>query len=220
MNIILVRHGESVNNVPGAVWRPDPDLTPRGLEQARLLGKRCEGMAIDAILCSPTLRTLRTANEISIRKNNMPVQVLHELVEVGTDYSIRSHARALEACPAVLPYENVPVGDYGDAYGLAVKDPLYLQSRACRVISRVRQTFAQDASVVLVAHVGFNQYLLAAALWMSRPGFKFLQDNTCMNIINYNLGEDGRETTRLVMMNDTSHLNNQLSQSDAPPMKH
>jgi len=206
MNIILVRHGESVNNLPGSVWMPDPDLTPRGLEQARLLGGRCEGMAVDAILASPTLRTLRTANEISIRKNNMPVQVLHELVEVGTDYPIRGHARALEACPAVLPYGDVPAGRCGDAYDLAIKDPHYLQSRACRVISRVRQAFAREATIVLVGHVGINQYLLAAALWMPRPGFKFSQDNTCVNIINYSWGEDGGERAQLVMMNDTAHL--------------
>jgi len=206
MNIILVRHGESVNNLPGAVWAPDPDLTPQGLAQARLLGERCRALSIDAILCSPTLRTLRTANEISVRKNNMPVQILHELAEVGTDYPIRGHARALEACPAALPYEDVPAGNYGDAYELAIKDPHYLQSRACRVISRARQVYARDASVVLVGHVGINQYLLAAALWMPRPGFKFAQGNACVNIIEYSDGEDGREATRLVTVNDTEHL--------------
>ena len=39
MNIIIVRHGESVNNLPDRTFFvTDPDLTPRGLEQARLLG--------------------------------------------------------------------------------------------------------------------------------------------------------------------------------------
>jgi len=207
MNIILVRHGESVNNVPGAVWIPDPDLTPRGLEQARLLGERCGGLEIDALVCSPLLRALRTANEISMRKGNMPVHILHELVEVGTDYTVRGYSKAREACPAVLPYEDVPAGDYGDSYGLAIKDPYYLQSRAYRVISRVRQTFPPEAAVVLVAHVGINQRLLAAALGLPPlPGFKFEQGNTCVNVIQYSLDENGREMTRLVMMNDTSHL--------------
>ncbi|MCL2300434.1 MAG: histidine phosphatase family protein [Firmicutes bacterium] len=207
MNLIIVRHAESLNNVPGSVWVADPDVSPRGLQQARLLGERCEGLAIDALVCSPLLRALRTANEISIRKNNMPVHILHELVEVGTDYAVRGHARAQEICPAVLPYDDVPAGDYGDGYDLAIKDPYYLQSRAYRVISRVRQTFAADATVVLVGHVGINQRLLAAALRMSLPSdFKFAQDNTCVNVVNYSTGEDGREVTRFVMMNDTAHL--------------
>jgi len=208
LTIILTRHGESANNVPGAVWVPDPDLTALGLLQARLLGERCGALAIDAIVCSPLLRALRTANEISIRKGNMPVHILHELVEIGTDYPVRGCERARAACPAVLPYEPVPAGDYGDSYGLGIKDPYYMLGRAYRVISRVRQSFSQDATIVLVAHVGINQRLLAAALRMPLPpDFKFAQDNTCVNVIEYTLDASGREKTKLVTMNDTSHLN-------------
>ena len=208
MTIILTRHGESANNVPGSIWVPDPDLTPLGLSQARLLGERCEALAIDAIVSSPLLRALRTANEISLRKQNMPVHILHELVEIGTDYTVRGYEQAQEACPAVLPYEAVPAGDYGDSYSLGIKDPYYMLGRGYRVISRIRQSFPRDATVVLVAHVGVNQRLLAAALRMPLPpDFKFAQDNTCVNVIEYTLDASGREKTKLVTMNDTSHLN-------------
>ena len=209
MNIIIVRHGETMNNLPGSAFHTvDPDLNACGLRQARLLGERCAGMKIDALLASPLLRALRTVNGISIRRKNQPVRILHELVEIGTDYATLTHAEALEVCPAALPYEDAPgAGDCGDAYGLEIRDPYYVLSRAYRVISRIRQTFPENANVLLVAHGAFNSRLVAAGLRCSfPPNFIFSQENTGMSVVNYRPGNDGKEVTRLIMMNDTSHL--------------
>ena len=224
MTILIARHGETMNNLPDpALHTVDPDLNARGLAQARLLGERFAGAHIDALIASPLLRALRTANEISIRKNNMPVRVLHELVEIGTDYVTLTYAQALEVCPAAQPYETIPrAGDYGDGYArcaLNAGDPYYSLARAYRVISLVRQSYPEDATVLLVGHGAFNQRLIAAALRASfPPDFIFSQDNTGVSAVNYRTGEDarlgedyrpgdrGREVTRLVMMNDTSHL--------------
>ena len=209
MNIIIVRHGETWNNLPDAsLHTVDPDLNARGLAQARLLGERCAGMQIDALIASPLLRALRTANEISLRRSNQPVHILHELVEMGTDYVTLTHEQALAICPNVLPYEAAPGAcDYGDGYALEIRDPYYALSRAYRVISRLRQTYPGDATVLLVGHGAFNQRLIAAALRAAfPPDFIFSQDNTGVSVINYRPGEDGQQVTRLVMMNDTSHL--------------
>jgi probable phosphoglycerate mutase len=208
MNIIIVRHGESVNNVPDAQHALDPDLTAQGLAQARLLGERCAGMKIDALIASPLLRALRTINEVSVRKNSMPVHILHELVEIGTNYTTLTHGEALKVCPAALPYEAAPgPGDYGDAYGMELGDPYYVLSRAYRVISRMRQMFPADATVLLAGHGAFNSRLIAAALRFSfPPNFIFSQENTGVSVVNYRIGNDGKEVTRLIMMNDTSHL--------------
>jgi len=219
MEIIIARHGETMNNLPDeALHTVDPDLNPLGLKQARLLGERLAGIHIDALIASPLLRSLRTANEISIRKNNMPVLIYHDLVEIGTDYLTMSHAQALAVCPAALPYETIPtVGDYGDGYGVSCHDQgahalhygdeYYSLSRAYRVISRVRQSYPEDATVVLVGHGAFNQRLIAAALRMSYPpDFIFSQDNTGLSSISWRKNKEGRVITRLVRMNDVSHL--------------
>ena len=209
MTIYIARHGETMNNLPDPAFHTvDPDLNARGLAQARLLGGRFAGLHIDALIASPLLRALRTANEISIRKNNMPVRVLHELVEIGTDYVTLTHEEAIKICPAAQPYETIPAaGDYGDGYDLGIQDPYYALARAYRVISLVRQSYPEDASVLLVGHGAFNQRLIAAALRTALPpGFIFSQDNTGVSVINYRPGDDGREVTRLAKMNDTSHL--------------
>jgi len=209
MTIIIARHGESVNNLPDpSGYMLDPKLTALGLAQARLLGERFAGTHIDALIASPLLRALQTANEISIRKGGMPVRVLHELVEIGTDYTALTHARALEVCPAAMPYEAAPGAcDYGDGYALEIRDEYYSLARAYRVISLVRQSYPEDATVLLVGHGAFNQRLIAAALRTAfPPDFIFSQDNTGVSAVNYRPGEDGRTVTRLVKMNDTSHL--------------
>jgi len=209
MTIFIARHGETMNNLPDpALHTVDPDLNDRGLAQARLLGVRFAGVHLDALVASPLLRALRTANEISVRKNNMPVRVLHELVEIGTDYTALTHAQALAVCPAALPFESAPgAGDYGDAYALEIRDPYYILARAYRVISLVRQSYPEESAILLVGHGAFNQRLIAAALRAAfPPDFIFSQDNTGVSAIDYRPGEDGRTVTRLVMMNDTSHI--------------
>jgi len=209
MNIIIARHGESVNNLPDtANHTTDPGLTERGFAQARLLGERCAGMKLDVLVASPLLRALQTVNEVSIRRDNQPVHILHELVEIGTDYQPLDHAGALKACPAALPFEAAPgPGDYGDNFNLEIRDNHYSLARAYRVVSRMRQSCAAEANVLLVGHGAFNQRLIAAALRAAfPPDFIFSQENTGVSVVNYRPGDDGREVTRLVMMNDTSHL--------------
>jgi len=207
MELYIIRHGESTNNVQGAQWVPDPELTALGVAQAQRLGERMANVKMDYLLSSPLKRALRTAHEISLRQGDLPVHVLHELVEVGTDYLTVTHAQAHAYCPNAQPYDEAGAGDYGDNYGLHLNDPYYILSRAYRVISRLRQSFPEDSTVVLVAHVGINQRLIAAALRMSMPpGIGFAQGNTCVNHISYRSDKHGMPLTRLELMNDMSHL--------------
>ena len=209
MTLIIIRHGESVNNLEDKSRHTlDPNLTPLGLAQAKALGERCAAVHLDYLVASPLPRSLRTANEIAVRKHNMPVHVLHELVEIGTDYRTLTHAQALAVCPSVLPYDaKDQAGDYGDNYELEIRDPYYSMGRAYRVISRVRQSFGEDAVVALVGHGAFNQRLIAAALRTAfPPHFIFGQSNTGVSVVNWRPDGEGNVVTRLVMMNDTSHL--------------
>jgi broad specificity phosphatase PhoE len=71
--IWIVRHGERVDNVdadwaksaPRGAW-DDPTLTPRGLKQAREVGRRlaAESERIDFVFCSPFTRCLQTATQL------------------------------------------------------------------------------------------------------------------------------------------------------------
>jgi broad specificity phosphatase PhoE len=83
--VLLVRHGQQL--VPD--WRTarisetyDPPLSPRGEEQARLVGMRLSTEHIDRVYASPMLRALHTGREIA-RHHKLDVEVLDDLKEVG-----------------------------------------------------------------------------------------------------------------------------------------
>ena len=68
--MILIRHAESAWNVPFGQVRidigiPDPDLTPRGLQQAEALPEKLEPFGLTGLIVSPYRRTLRTAKVIT-----------------------------------------------------------------------------------------------------------------------------------------------------------
>lgn len=64
--LFLIRHGESASNANPALFAGagrDPPLTPRGLEQATLLGRRLQRdeVRFDRVYCSSLLRAVQTA---------------------------------------------------------------------------------------------------------------------------------------------------------------
>lgn len=60
--IFLARHGQTVTNKEGRFCgHAETDLTPRGEDQARALGRRLAGIQIDACYTSDYSRAMRTA---------------------------------------------------------------------------------------------------------------------------------------------------------------
>ncbi len=61
MTILLVRHGETDDNVARVLQRPEVPLNERGVRQAEQLGRRLAGHGFVRILCSDLLRARMTA---------------------------------------------------------------------------------------------------------------------------------------------------------------
>lgn len=65
MRIYFVRHGQAENNVKKLVSEKSGKLTPRGILQARAVGKRFKNIPLDAIPTSPYERAQETARIIT-----------------------------------------------------------------------------------------------------------------------------------------------------------
>ena len=68
MNVYLVRHGEREDGLTNVHWRledANPGLTPVGVEQAHLTGRRLSERGVDHVFASPFHRTVETAAEIA-----------------------------------------------------------------------------------------------------------------------------------------------------------
>ena len=83
MKLILVRHGETVENASGITQGQLPGkLNEKGKEQAFRLGKRLSEENIDKIYCSDLKRTKETAQEI-LKSVEAPIEYVKELRERG-----------------------------------------------------------------------------------------------------------------------------------------
>ncbi len=195
MDLYLVRHAESFGNT-GADDSPDPMLTPRGHEQARLLADRLAAAPLDAIFCSPLQRAVQTAQAIvSRQQTDVPVQLIAELME---------HQPIPDYCG--LPTDDLrkicPTAVYPDRHALPQETDARALERAHAVLRLVRENCPRG-NVLLVAHGQFNTYLLLAAMGLPKPeGLTFSQRNACLDRILFL--PDGRTKAKLV--NDVSHL--------------
>jgi Phosphoglycerate mutase family. len=106
MELVLIRHGESLHNVRMSESF-DSELTEKGRVQARLTGRELAGEGIEEIWCSPMKRALETASLIA-GQLKIPVKVMVELSEFLLTLGEPGYSRStiLEKFPMVeLPPE-------------------------------------------------------------------------------------------------------------------
>lgn len=201
MILYIARHGESLGNT-GENNGIDPILSELGRHQALCLGRRMKDEKIDCIIASPLVRAVETAAKTAEFKN-MPVEIWPLLFEVGTEAGFEG--QGIEKLKIV--YSDLKMYDDGKEYPLSLvaenKEISY--ARAKEVIERIRNRFDDDATVMLVAHGTFNNYLINAAFGFPvRDDFNFCQENTGLNCIKFI--KDGIDKVKAEFTNDYSHL--------------
>lgn len=80
-NLFLIRHTETFFNVQDRIGG-DPALTPRGMEQAKALGRFFKNRKIAYIFTSKKIRTIQTAEPIAAQQRNCTIIPLREFNEI------------------------------------------------------------------------------------------------------------------------------------------
>ena len=76
MKLILIRHGESAQNVGLDKLGEDNNLTLKGVHQAVEAGKNLIDTKINAIYCSPSDRCVQTLDEVlRVRDDDFPIHL-------------------------------------------------------------------------------------------------------------------------------------------------
>lgn len=222
MRFILIRHGQSGNNqlwaqTGGVTGRhPDTELTELGLQQSRQLaaaiGDGVLPWEIDHLHCSLMTRAVQTAVPLA-DQIDAPLAGHAELFEVRGPYdldaetgdpvvypgagrdALGAHSRRL-----TLPAEAGLTGWWAGP----VETDLEAPDRARRVIAGLRATYAADATVALVTHGFFTQFLLRELLGIETMTGWFDIHNTSLTL----LADDpaGSAATSLVRLDWTPHL--------------
>ncbi len=80
MEVLWIRHGESLGNVEKRIQTEDEPLTEQGISQAEKLKSRFENIVIDRVFCSPMVRCKETA-KIIFGNTNIPIVYVKDIEE-------------------------------------------------------------------------------------------------------------------------------------------
>jgi alpha-ribazole phosphatase len=163
LRLLLVRHGATFNNIEARyTGQSDVELSPSGEHQARLLGERLAGEALDVIVTSDLRRTRATAQAIA-QYHDLPVWEDSDLREFALGSWEELPYAEVKARDAALlerwrsdPENNAPPGGETGAQ---------VRERLLRALERWQKTYPKG-TVVWVTHGGAIGVLLCHLLGM------------------------------------------------------
>jgi broad specificity phosphatase PhoE len=189
-HVWLVRHGETEWAKLGRhTGRTDVELTNRGREQARALGRRLAGHAFELVLTSPLSRAAETAAIAGFGARAVADPDLMEW-----DYGAHE-GRTTAAIRADVPGWTIWRGPWS---GGETADQV--GRRADRVIERIRGSAGGDALVFAHGHL----LRVFAARWIGlepASGGRFELATATLSIVGWE-----RETASIELWNEACHL--------------
>jgi broad specificity phosphatase PhoE len=199
MQVILVRHGQTDWNKEGIFrGRIDAKLNADGIREAQVIGEKLRGTDPDAVCSSPLSRAMDTARCIASYRGKT-VKTLEEFVDM--DFGLwqgLSRAQVKERYPKLFEkWVNAP-----ERVRIPGAETLEgVRKRVLKGLDALLEEY-DGGTVVIVSHGLVNKVLLCAVLGLGESHFwKIKQDNGAINLFTYSRGG-----TKLVLMNDTTHL--------------
>jgi broad specificity phosphatase PhoE len=204
MRIYITRHGETQWNKLGRMqgWK-NSDLTEKGIENARKLGKSLEAIPFDIVYTSPSGRTIETAKLI-MGNRDVPIVEREELKEMGFGtWEGMDH----EAVEELYPEERHIFWNKPHLYkpidGESFEE---LISRVKKVLQDIMESAAGE-NILIVSHG-----VTIKAMYAILKGYEleeiwkppFMHD-TCLTVLEV---KDGK--VEFVLEGDVSHLDKDL----------
>jgi broad specificity phosphatase PhoE len=149
--IYLVRHG-NVHNPDRILYGRLPRfrLSPKGVEEARSVGRFLNGTRLAGLYCSPLLRTRQTAREIRAFYPHLPLRRSRHLMEVHNPFEGRPSAEV-----------DARHGDVYSCAGPPYEQPVDIVARTRRFFEFARNRhFGEN-----VAAVTHGDVIVFAMLW-------------------------------------------------------
>jgi probable phosphoglycerate mutase len=181
MELLIVRHGESVANAEGRMQgQRDYPLSDVGRQQASLLGRFLTraGFRFDAAYTSPLTRARQTALELTTALGMPEAELAPELSELhaGSLQGL-THAEIAEGFPGFLQRGLTGLGDFSEYGGESYEE---VQQRVRSLVGRWQTRHREPAHRLLaVAHGGTNFHLVKALVCSPVPRVMSLKFGNC-----------------------------------------
>lgn len=197
--VFLVRHGLTKSNIDGFYmgWSSE-DLNEAGYTQARRLSLRLARLPIASIYTSPLRRAYTTAAILN-EPHQVELTVMEDLTEVHLgDWQGLHIDEVKQRWPELWQQSRVDPSEITLPDGESVRE---MAQRSIRAFETVVET-NPGKQIVMVTHQYIVRAIVAYTLGVSNSIFrKFDIDNASLSAI-----QGGNGTFRLIMLNDTSHL--------------
>lgn len=189
MNLVIVRHGETVDNASRTFQQPSSPLSQNGEQQAALLARRLAGFNVGQIICSDYLRTQQTAAPIAAALD-LDVSLTPLLRERNFgDLRGRPYS-SLDLDPFALDYEPVN-GESWDVFNQRAGD-------AWQSLFNIAKN--SDADTIAITHGFMCRALIANhATLPINVDLPTHWGNTSVTIVD-------REHHQVIILNCTEHL--------------
>lgn len=200
MKIYLTRHGQTEWNTQGRIqgWG-NSDLTEKGMENAKRLGKSLKDIEFDCIYTSPLGRAVQTANCIKGEKN-IKVKFLDLLKEMSFgDWEGIRHSEIEQLYPEVQYAFRYSPEKYQPSGGETFQELLLRAKKALEYLAG-HQNYK---NILVVSHAMFIKAFLTVIKNIPIEDFwgPPVINDTCLTILEV---KDGR--IDIILEADTSHL--------------
>ncbi len=187
MKLIVVRHGQTEENVAGILQGHLPGkLTELGIEQARKVAKRLKDEKIDAIYSSDLARASDTAKEIATYHPNADIYFVTELRE-------KNHRG--------LTGKNVNEIDWSKPRDTEKSDKMAIRAKA--IFDKAYEKY-KGKTVLFVSHGGLIRILALLIMNKSLESRKELKESVNTGVSIFEIKED--KNNNVILLNCGKHL--------------
>ncbi len=181
--VLLIRHGEIAGDAAHRfIGHTDLPMSEDGEAEIRLLARRLEHMALDAIYCSDLTRSRRTA-ELLAGGRSLPLHIQPELREINLGaWEGRSRRDVAEQEPLAYEQRGRDIENFRPPGGESFAD------LAVRVTGfwEFLTSGSAAGTIAIAAHAGVNRAILCHVLGMPLANlFRLAQHTGCLNIIEW-----------------------------------
>jgi broad specificity phosphatase PhoE len=195
MRLIIVRHGETEENLTGVPQgHMQNPLNDNGIQQARKVAERLKAEKMDVIYSSDLKRARMTTEEIIKYHPNVPLHFVKELREIN--YGIFTGDK--EGLNKAREESDLSKHEYKPPEGESYKE---MNERAVAFLEELKKRH-MGQTVLLVTHGGIKRVVTGRLMGMSMEEYKKADlGNTAISIINFT--DKGHE---VMLYNCTKHL--------------
>ena len=197
--LYIARHGETVWNREGRIQgHTNVGLSERGLEQARLLGRRLRDVSIDVAYSSDLSRAADTA-ATALEGQDIPLHTSSRLREYHKGaFEGLTEPELRARYPSEYPGYIAKDLDYAPEGGESTRA---VSARITAVIDEIKERHLGD-NVLVVGHGGSLRAAMMALLGMSMDAnWRFVFGNCTLTIV-----DTYHDNAVLRLFNDGSHL--------------